>query len=78
MNSRGKSVTTEPFNKLTSNAIGDEYQDAGKYFLRTHMGKNKIAGTFAPSGRGKTVKHSEFEHMQEYDTNRTPQKVTNR
>jgi len=67
VNNRGKSVTTQPFNKLTTLAVGDEYQDSGKYFLRTHMGKNKIAGPFAPSGKNKTVRHSEFEHMVEYD-----------
>ena len=67
VNSRGKSVTAAPFGKLLSNAIGDDYQDAGKYFLRTNAGKHKIAGPFAPSGVGKTIRHSEFIHHKEYD-----------
>ena len=33
-NNRGKSTTTEPFGKLYSNAVGDQYQDGGRYFLR--------------------------------------------
>jgi hypothetical protein len=66
-NSRGKSTTAEPFNKLQSNAIGDEYQDAGRYFLRTTAGTKKLGGAFVSSGNGKLTKHSEFLHMKEYN-----------
>lgn len=31
---RGKQVTAETFEKIKSNAIGDEYVDPGQYFLR--------------------------------------------
>ena len=51
-NDRGKTSTTDPFNKLISNAIGDPYQDSGKYFLRKEAGKKAHAGSFAPSGKG--------------------------
>jgi hypothetical protein len=64
---RGKNASTQPFEKLKSLAVGDEYQDAGKYFLRTEAGKKKIGGSFAPAGSGKTVRTSEFEHMKEYE-----------
>lgn len=33
-NNRGKSTTTDTFNKLESNAVGDEFVDPGQYFLR--------------------------------------------
>ncbi len=67
-NNRGKSTTTETFNKLVSNAIGDEYQDVGKYFLRTDAGKKSISSrSFKPSGGHKLVKNSEFKHQKEYD-----------
>ena len=62
-NNRGKSTTTETFNKFVSNAIGDEYQDVGKYYLRKDAGKRSISSrTFMPSGGHKLVKFSEFEH----------------
>jgi len=65
---RGKNTTTETFNKLVSNAIGDEYQDPGKYFLRSDAGKRSISNkTFKPSGNGHLTKHSEFVHLKEYD-----------
>lgn len=67
INSRGNSVVTAPFNKLITNAIGDDYVDPGKNFLRTGAGKKKIAGPFAPAGANKLVKHSEFVHMKEYN-----------
>ena len=38
-NNRGNLITAEPFNKLTSNSIGDEFIDPGKYFLRSESGK---------------------------------------
>lgn len=38
-NNRGNNITAEPFNKLTSNAIGDEFVDPGKYYLRSESGK---------------------------------------
>jgi hypothetical protein len=38
-NNRGNLITGEPFNKLTSNAIGDEFNDPGKYYLRSESGK---------------------------------------
>jgi hypothetical protein len=66
-NNRGRATTTDTFGKLISNAIGDEYQDAGKYYLRENAGKKKLAGPFAPSGKGKLIKHSEFVHMKEYN-----------
>ena len=67
-NNRGKSTTTETFNRLISNAIGDEYQDRGKYFLRTDAGKRCISTkTFKPSGNGHLTRHSEFVHMKEFN-----------
>ena len=62
-NSRGKSTCSDTFNKLVSNAIGDEFQDPGKYFLRTSSAKKP----FRQSGAQKLVRHSEFAHMKEYD-----------
>ena len=38
-NNRGRSTCSDTFNKLVSNAIGDEYRDPGQYFLRTGAGK---------------------------------------
>lgn len=38
-NSRGRITCGETFNPLLSNAIGDEYRDTGKYFLRSEAGK---------------------------------------
>lgn len=66
-NNRGKSTVTQTFGKLYSNAVGDQYVDPGKNFLRTGAGKKAIAGPFAPSGANKKVVHSEFEHMKEYN-----------
>ena len=67
-NNRGKATTAETFGKLISNAIGDEYQDPGKYFLRTGAGKRSISSkTFKPSGNGHLTRHSEFIHMKEYN-----------
>ena len=66
-NGRGRATTTDTFNKLVSNAIGDEYNDSGRYFLRQNAGKKAIAGPFAPSGKGKLVRKSEFSHMKEFD-----------
>ena len=51
-NGRGRINTTDPFNKITSNAIGDPYQDAGKYHLRSTSGLKAHAGPFNPSGSG--------------------------
>ena len=65
-NNRGKSTTAEPFGKLQSNAVGDPYEDTGRYFLRTTAGKKKIAGPFVSSGNGKLIKHSEFMHLKDY------------
>ena len=59
-NNRGKSVVAATFNKLETLAIGDPFEDPGKYFLRSGAGKKALAGSFKPSGGGKTVKHSEF------------------
>ena len=70
-NNRGKSTTTETFNKLVSNAVGDEYQDPGQYFLRKDAGKRAVSNQcFKPSGGHKLVAHSEFAHMKEYDEHR--------
>lgn len=67
-NNRGKSTTTETFNRLISNAIGDEYQDRGKYFLRSDAGKRSISSkTFKPNGKGSLTKHSEFVHIKEFN-----------
>ena len=41
-NSRGKSTTAEPFNKLQSNAIGDEYQE----LFEEHGGEKVSADSF--------------------------------
>jgi len=64
-NSRGRSTVTETFNKLQSNAIGDEYQDAGQYFLRTDN-KKKNKGVFKRGYNGSLTRHSEFSHQKEY------------
>lgn len=45
-NDRGRATTTDTFEKLVSNAIGDQYQDAGKYFLRSDAGKKSLHGPF--------------------------------
>jgi hypothetical protein len=45
-NDRGRATTTDTFEKLVSNAIGDQYQDAGKYFLRLDAGKKSLHGPF--------------------------------
>ena len=66
-NNRGARKTTETFGKLISNAIGDQYQDTGKYYLRTEAGKRKVAGDFVSSGNGKLTRHSEYEHRKEYN-----------
>ena len=65
---RGKTVTTDTFGKLETNAVGDEFVDPGQYFLRKEAGKRSISSKcFKPSGGHKLVKHSEFLHMKEYD-----------
>ena len=58
------------FEKLKSNAIGDQYIDAGQYYLRrndkpTSMVRPKSSGApvFTPSGSNKTIRKSEFKHM---------------
>ena len=64
---RGKTVTTDTFNKLQTNAVGDEFKDPGQYFLRSDAGKRSISSKcFKPNGGHKLVKHSEFLHMKEY------------
>jgi hypothetical protein len=72
-NSRGKSTTTDTFNKLVSNAIGDEYRDPGQYFLRP-QGNNQKA--FRQSGAQKLVKHSEFVHIKEINEHKPGPKNT--
>ena len=66
-NTRGKLSTTETFNKLQSNAIGDEYIDPGQYFLRKGARSIPANKCFKPSGGGKLTRHSEFEHKKEFD-----------
>lgn len=67
-NSRGKSTTTDTFNKLVSNAIGDEYRDPGQYFLRSeNSSKNTSNKSFRQSGAQRLVRHSEFVHMKEFN-----------
>lgn len=64
---RGKTVTTDTFGKLQTNAVGDEFVDPGQYFLRTDAGKRSISTkTFKPNGGHKLVRHSEFLHMKEF------------
>lgn len=64
---RGKTVTTDTFNKLQTNAVGDEFQDPGKYFLRQDAGKRSISSKcFKPNGGHKLIKTSEFLHMKEF------------
>lgn len=76
-NSRGKSTTTDTFNKLVSNAIGDEYRDPGQYFLRTeNSAKNTSSNSFRQSGCQKLVRHSEFKHMKEFDEHKPGPKNT--
>lgn len=43
INNRGKSTCSDTFNKLVSNAVGDEYRDPGKYFLRSEAGTKNIS-----------------------------------
>ena len=56
---------------MQSNAIGDEYNDSKglSAFLRTEAGTRAISQkNFKPCNGGhKLVKHSEFQHMKEYD-----------
>ena len=47
VNNRGKSTCSDTFNKLVSNAVGDEYRDPGKYFLRS---ETKSQTPFKQSG----------------------------
>jgi len=54
-NGRGRVSTTQPFNKLVSNAIGDPYQDGGRYFLRNGSGSKAHSGPFNPSGNGNKI-----------------------
>lgn len=66
-NSRGRITCGETFNPLVSNAIGDEYRDTGKYFLRSEAGKKSISkSAFRPGGAQVKVKHSEFLHLKEF------------
>lgn len=57
------------FEKLKSNAIGDQYIDAGQYYLRRNdkasaRPKSSSGATiFKPSGSNKTVRKSEFQHL---------------
>ena len=49
---------------MKSNAIGDEYVDPGKYYLRKDDKKRaKSSAPFKPNGGHKLVRHSEFSHM---------------
>ena len=67
-NNRGKSTTTDTFNKLQSNAVGDEYIDPGQYYLRGGAGKRSISSkNFKPNGGHKLVNNSEFVHMKEFN-----------
>ena len=69
-NTRGKLTTQNTFNKLQSNAIGDEYHDTKPLgaFLRTEAGSKVLSDkTFKPSGGHKLVRNSEFQHMKEFD-----------
>jgi hypothetical protein len=50
---------SETFNKLISNAIGDDYKDAGQYFLRKD---SKPKGNFKRGFAGSVTRHSEFGH----------------
>lgn len=54
----------DTFEKLKSNAIGDEYIDPGQYYLRKDNKKrSQSSKPFKPSGGPKTVKNSEFTHL---------------
>ena len=65
---RGKSTTTDTFGKLETNAVGDEFVDPGRYFLRENAGKRSVSSRcFKPNGNHKLTRHSEFVHMKEYD-----------
>ena len=67
-NSRGRSTCSDTFNKLVSNAIGDDYQDAGQYFLRKDAGKRAISNkNFNRGFKGSLTKNSEFQHQKEYE-----------
>ena len=67
-NNRGKSTTTDTFNKLEPNAIGDEFVDPGQYYLRGGAGKRSISSkSFKPNGGHKLVRNSEFTHMKEFE-----------
>ena len=66
-NARGKKTTTDTFQKLQSNAIGDEFVDPGQYFLRKGAGSKSVSKCFKPSGGPKLTKHSEFLHFKEFD-----------
>jgi hypothetical protein len=68
VNNRGKSTCSDTFNKLVSNAVGDEYRDPGKYFLRSETKQSNQP--FKQSGAQRLVKHSEFMHMKEFDEKR--------
>ena len=62
-NTRGKLTTQNTFNKLQSNAIGDDYNDTKtlSHFLRSEAGSKQLADkVFKPSGGHKLVKNSEF------------------
>lgn len=74
---RGKTVTTDTFGKLETNAVGDEFQDPGKYFLRQDAGKRSISSKcFKPNGGHKLVRHSEFLHMKEFNEHKPGAKDT--
>lgn len=54
--SRGRLTVADTFEKLKSNAIGDQFIDPGKYFLRKDAGKKSISNvSFKPSGGHKLV-----------------------
>lgn len=51
-----------------SNAIGDEYKDAGQYFLRKDNKQRSLSNsTFKKGFKGSLTKNSEFAHMKEYE-----------
>ena len=54
--------TRDTFEKLKSNAIGDQFVDPGQYFLRK-TDRAQSSGVFRQSGCNKKVRKSEFEHL---------------
>lgn len=56
----------DTFEKLKSNAIGDQFVDPGQYFLRRDDKREltkSVEMIFRPSGANKTVRNSEFAHL---------------